>query len=71
MSASFTSLTALIIGDSKGSGAAASLLLAQNGANAAFNYCSGASCADAIVEKIGSDRALTIKGDTGSIPAIE
>lgn len=66
-----TGLTALITGGSKGIGAATSLLLAQNGANVAINYSSDASAADAIVEKIGSDHALAIKGDAGNIAAIE
>ena len=63
--------TALITGGSKGIGAATSLLLAQNGANVAINYSSDASAADAIVEKIGKDHALAIKGDAASIEAIE
>lgn len=71
MSASLTGLTALITGGSKGIGAATSLLLAQNGANVVINFSSDASAADALVEKIGNDHALAIKGDAGSISAIE
>ena len=64
-------MTALVTGGSKGIGAATSILLAQNGANVAINYSSDSSAADAIVENIGKERALAIKGDAGSVPAIE
>jgi len=71
MSPPLTGLTALITGGSKGIGAATALLLAQSGANVVINYSSDASAADTIVEKMGNDRALAIKGDASSISAIE
>ena len=71
MSSQFVGKTALVTGGSKGIGAATSLLLAQNGANVVINYSSDSNAADEIVKKIGDDRALAVKGDAGSISAIE
>lgn len=63
--------TVLITGGSKGIGAAASLLLAKNGANVALNYSSDSVAADEIVKQIGPEKSIAIKGDAGSIPDIE
>ena len=63
--------TVLITGGSKGIGAAASLLLARNGANVAINYSSDASAADEVVKQIGADKCIAIKGDAGSVSEIE
>ena len=71
MSNTFTGKTALITGGSKGIGAATSLLLAKHGANVVLNYSSDSSAADEIVKSIGSDKAIAIKGDAGSISDIE
>ena len=71
MSSQFVGKTALVTGGSKGIGAATSLLLAQHGANVVINYSSDSSAADEIVKNIGDDRGLAIKGDAGSISAIE
>ena len=71
MSLQFSGKTALITGGSKGIGAATALLLAQNGANVVINYSSNSKAADEIVDKIGHERALAVKGDAGSIAAVE
>ena len=71
MSTPITSKTALITGGSKGIGAATSLLLAKSGANVVINYSSDANAANELVQTIGSDKALAVKGDAGSIPDIE
>ncbi|KAL6721316.1 hypothetical protein ACLMJK_000419 [Lecanora helva] len=71
MSGNLSGRTALITGGSKGIGAATSRLLAKHGANVVINYSSDASAADELVKTIGSDKAIAVKGDAGSISDIE
>ena len=68
---SLSGKTALITGGSKGIGAATSLLLAKNGANVAINYSSDSAAAEKIVQQIGADKCIAIKGDAGSVSDIE
>ncbi|KAL9124802.1 MAG: hypothetical protein Q9217_005910 [Psora testacea] len=64
--------TVLITGGTKGIGGATSLLLANQGANIAINYCSDSASADALLDIIGRpEHCLAIKADAGSIPGIE
>ena len=55
----------------KGIGAATCLALAKAGASVVLNYSSDAASANQVVEKIGSNRALAIKGDAGSVAFVE
>ena len=64
--------TVLITGGTKGIGGATSLLLANQGANVAFNYSSDSASADALVTRIGdAKRCLALKADAGSVSEIE
>lgn len=69
--ASLSGKTVLITGGSKGIGAATSLLLAKNGANVAINYSSDSAAAEKVVQQIGADKSIAIKGDAGNVPDIE
>ena len=74
MSSSFQPLagkTALITGASKGIGAATSLHLASLGANVVINYSSDSKPAEALVQQIGSDKAIAIKADASNVKEIE
>lgn len=62
---------ALITGGSKGIGAALSERLASLGASVAINYSSDSSAADAVVAKIGSNKAFAIKADASTVAGAE
>ncbi len=66
-----TGKVAIVTGGSKGIGAATCLALAKAGASVVLNYSSDATTANHVVEQIGKDRALAIKGDAGSLTFIE
>lgn len=63
--------TALITGASKGIGASTALLLSSLGARVVINYSSDPAPADALVQKIGSDKAIAIKANAGDIKDLE
>jgi 3-oxoacyl-[acyl-carrier protein] reductase len=62
---------AIVTGGSKGIGRATSLKLAAEGASIVINYGRDSEAAQEVVDKIGSDRALAVQADAGSIPGIE
>lgn len=66
-----TGKVAIVTGGSKGIGAATCIALAQAGAAVVLNYSSDETAAKQVIEKIGGDRALAIKGDASSIPFLE
>ncbi|KAL8865604.1 MAG: hypothetical protein Q9174_006801 [Haloplaca sp. 1 TL-2023] len=68
---SLTGKVAIVTGASKGIGKATALRLAKDGASVVINYSTDATSADGLVKSIGSDRALAVKADAGSILDIE
>ncbi|KAH7406430.1 hypothetical protein DE146DRAFT_689009, partial [Phaeosphaeria sp. MPI-PUGE-AT-0046c] len=63
--------TALITGASKGIGAATAALLSSLGARVVINYSSDSAPADALVQKIGSDKAIAIRANAGDVKDLE
>ncbi|KAL8956294.1 MAG: hypothetical protein Q9183_006346 [Haloplaca sp. 2 TL-2023] len=62
---------AIVTGASKGIGKATALRLAKDGACVVINYSTDATSADGLVKSIGSDRAIAVQADAGSIPDID
>ncbi|GAD93500.1 hypothetical protein CHGG_02131 [Paecilomyces variotii No. 5] len=62
---------AIVTGASRGIGKAIALQLGSLGANVVVNYASSSSAAEEVVEKIGKDRAISVKADTSKISEIE
>lgn len=61
----------IVTGGSKGIGRAISRRLAQDGASVVVNFSRDASAADEVVRAIGSDRALAVQADVGSVAGVE
>lgn len=62
---------AIVTGGSKGIGAATCVALAKAGAAVVVNYSSDEAAANQVVEAIGAERAMAIKGDASSVEFIE
>lgn len=61
----------IVTGGSKGIGRAISHRLAQDGASVVVNFSRDASAADEVVRAIGSDKALAVQADVGSVAGVE
>jgi hypothetical protein len=61
----------IVTGGSKGIGRAISHRLAQDGASVVVNFSRDASAADEVVKAIGSDKALAVQADVGSVAGVE
>jgi len=67
---SLTGKVFLITGASKGIGKAIALGAATEGASVVINYLSSSQSADEVVTQIGSDRALAVQADAGTLDGI-
>ena len=54
-----------------GIGKATAIRLAQDGASVVINYASDSSAANEVVKKIGSNRAIAVQADAGTISGVE
>ncbi|KAK1757766.1 60S ribosomal L40 [Echria macrotheca] len=61
----------LVTGASKGIGKAVALRAAAEGASVVINYLSDKTAADGVVSEIGSDRALAVQADAGSLEGVD
>jgi 3-oxoacyl-[acyl-carrier protein] reductase len=68
---SLTGKVFLITGASKGIGKAVALRAAQDGASVVINYNSDSQAANEVVSTIGSDRALAVQADAGTLDGVE
>ena len=62
---------ALVTGGSKGIGRATCLALSRLGASVVINYASDPGSAEALVKEIGSDQAVGVQADAGSVKGAE
>lgn len=62
---------ALVTGGSKGIGASTVAALVKLGAKVVINYSRDAAAADALVTKLGADKAYAVQADAGSVQGIE
>jgi 3-oxoacyl-[acyl-carrier protein] reductase len=65
-----TGKVALVTGASRGIGKAIALKLANDGAKVVVNYASNATAAEEVVKQIGSEQAVAIKANAGSVSEI-
>jgi 3-oxoacyl-[acyl-carrier protein] reductase len=68
---SLTGKVALITGSSNGIGRACVERLAKDGASVIINYRSDQASAEALALSIGSERALAVQADAGSLEGID
>jgi len=61
---------ALVTGGSKGIGRATALRLAHDGAKIVVNYSSDVDAADEVIGLIGSENALAVKADAGTVDGV-
>ncbi|PMD61771.1 NAD(P)-binding protein [Hyaloscypha bicolor E] len=61
---------ALVTGASRGIGKAIALKLASDGAKIVVNYAGNAAAAEEVVKQIGSEHAIAIKANAGSVSEI-
>ncbi|KAJ0122387.1 short-chain dehydrogenase reductase [Diaporthe amygdali] len=61
----------IVTGGSKGIGKAISQRLAREGASVVVNFSRDASAAEEVVKAIGSDKALAVQADVGSVAGVE